>query len=324
MRAPAFWRRDGFLPALLSPLAALYAAATAARVARPGWRAPVPVICCGNATVGGTGKTTLALDLGARLTARGVAVAYLTRGYGGRVTEPVQVQPGRHEARDVGDEALLLAAVAPTFVAADRAAGARAAVAAGARALVMDDGLQNPSLAKFFSFLVIDGAEGFGNGRVIPAGPLREPVAAATARCRAAVLIGDDRCGATAALPPALPVLRATLQAGPEAASLAGRPVLAFAGIGRPEKFFATLEAAGAHLARRLPFADHHRYSATELRGMLEEAVRLGAVAVTTPKDAVRLPAAVREMVRVVGAQLVWADLPALDALLDGVLRSRP
>jgi len=324
MRAPAFWRRDGFLPALLSPLAALYAAATAARVARPGWRAPVPVICCGNATAGGAGKTTLALDLGTRLTARGVAVAYLTRGYGGRATGPLDVQPGRHEVRDVGDEALLLAAVAPTFVAADRAAGARAAVVAGARVLVMDDGLQNPSLAKDFSFLVIDGADGFGNGRVIPAGPMREPVEAAAARCQAAVLIGDDRCGAADVLPAGLPVLRVSLLAGPEAANLAGGPVLAFAGIGRPEKFFATLEAAGVHIARRLPFADHHAYSAAELRRVLEEAARLGAVAVTTPKDAVRLPAAVREMVRVVGVRLVWADPAALDAVLDGVLRSRP
>jgi len=324
VRAPAFWQRDGFAAALLSPLAALYAAATAARVARPGWRAPVPVICCGNATAGGVGKTTLALDLGARLTARGVAVGFLTRGYGGRVTEPLQVQPGQHTSREVGDEALLLAAVAPCFVAADRAAGARAAIAAGARVLVMDDGLQNPSLAKDSSLLVIDGTDGFGNGRVIPAGPLREPVAAAAARCQAAVLIGDDRRAATAALPAALPVLRASLQAGPEVFDCAGRPVVAFAGIGRPGKFFATLEAAGVQVVRRIPFADHHPYSAAELRGILEDATRLGAIAVTTPKDAVRIPAAVREKIGVVGVQLVWADPALVDSLLDAVLRSRP
>jgi tetraacyldisaccharide 4'-kinase len=282
------------------------------------------VICCGNAGAGGAGKTTVALDLGARLVARGASVAFLTRGYGGRVTDPVGVQLGRHAAREVGDEALLLAAVAPTFVAADRAAGARAAIAAGARVLVMDDGLQNPSLTKDFSLLVIDGADGFGNGWVIPAGPLREPVAAAAARCQAAVLIGDDRRGSAAALPAGLPVLRASLQAGPEVSDLAGQSVFAFAGIGRPEKFFATLEAAGARLAGRMTFADHHPFSDAELRRVLGEAVRLDAVPVTTPKDAVRLPAAIREKVRVVGVRLVWADVPALEALLDGVLRLRP
>jgi tetraacyldisaccharide 4'-kinase len=323
VRAPSFWQRDGFFPALLSPLAYAYAAATAARMARPGWRAAVPVICCGNATAGGSGKTTLALDLGARLGARGLAVAFLTRGYGGHVTGALEVQPGQHTWRQVGDEALLLAAVAPTFVAADRAAGARAATTAGAQVLVMDDGLQNSSLAKDFSFLVIDGADGFGNGRVIPAGPLREPVAAAAARCHAAVLIGEDCTGAAAALPPALPVLRAHLQAGPEAFDCAGQPMLAFAGIGRPEKFFGTLEAAGVRVARRLSFADHHGYSAAELSRVLAEAERLRAIPVTTPKDAVRLPPAVREKVRVVGVRLVWADPPALEALLDAVLRSR-
>ncbi len=169
MRAPAFWQSDGVLPRLLSPLAALVAGATARRVAQPGWRAPVPVVCCGNAGVGGAGKTTLALDLGARLQRRGAAVAFLTRGYGGRVRGTARVGDG-DDAAEMGDEALLLAAVAPTFVGPDRAAGARAAVADGATVLVMDDGLQNPGLVKDLAFLVIDGAAGFGNGRVLPAG----------------------------------------------------------------------------------------------------------------------------------------------------------
>ena len=188
---PGFWGRDGVLPRLLSPLAAVTAAVTAWRVARPGWRAPVPVICCGNVTVGGAGKTTVALDLGARLAARGRAVHFLLRGYGGSVRGPHRVAAGDTAAR-VGDEALLLAEVAPTWIGADRAASARAAVAAGAQVLVMDDGLQNPGLHKDLSLLVVDGASGFGNGRVLPAGPLREPVAAGAARCQAAVLIGPD------------------------------------------------------------------------------------------------------------------------------------
>lgn len=323
MRAPGFWAHDGLVPLLLSPLGALYAGATARRVARPGWRAPVPVFCAGNATAGGTGKTPLALDLGARLLARGAAPAFLTRGYGGRGGAVLRVDPARHDAAAIGDEALLLAAVAPTWVGADRAAAARAAVAEGATALVMDDGLQNPTLAKDCAFLVIDGAAGFGNGRPIPAGPLREPVAAAAARCRAAVLIGADSAGARAALPPALPVLAARLLPD-DFSALAGRRALAFAGIGRPDKFFAMLEAAGVTLVARRPFADHHPFSAAEFSELLAEARRLGGVLLTTQKDAARLGPAQRAEVTVVGARLAWDDAAALDRLLGDVLGGAP
>ena len=322
MKAPAFWQRDGLLPALLAPLAAVYAAATARRVAAQGWRAPVPVVCCGNATAGGTGKTTLALDLGARLAARGLRVGFLTRGYGGRVAGAARV--GDDTAAAVGDEALLLAALAPTYVGANRAASARLAVADGAQVLVMDDGLQNPTLAKDLSLLVIDGEAGFGNGRVIPAGPLREPVGAAAARCQAAVLIGADRTGARTHLPPHLPVLAASLHAGPEAAALAGRRVLAFAGIGRPAKFRQSLLEAGLDVAELRGFADHHRYNEAELRRILADSGRISALPVTTPKDAVRLPAAWRDRVAVVGVRLEWADPAGLDALLDSVLGPAP
>lgn len=319
MRAPAFWQQDGILPRLLAPLGAVYAAATARRVARSGWRAPVPVFCAGNATAGGAGKTTLALDIGARLHARGVAFAFLTRGYGGRGGGVVRVESARHDAGAVGDEALLLAALAPTYVAADRAAGARAAIAEGAQALVMDDGLQNPTLAKTCSFLVIDGEAGFGNGHCIPAGPLREPPAAAAARCRAAVLIGPDRTGALAALPSGLPILRARLEPDATIAALTGRTVIAFAGIGRPDKFFGMLEAAGIALAARRPFPDHHRYTDAEFAGVLAEASRLGAILATTPKDAARLTSAQRACITTVGVRLVWDD-DAIDALIGDVL----
>jgi tetraacyldisaccharide 4'-kinase len=316
MRAPAFWRRDGILPRLLAPISAIVEGATARRVAQPGWRAPVPVVCCGNAGVGGAGKTTLALDLGARLLRRGARVAFVTRGYGGQVTRTVQVDTS-HDAADVGDEALLLATLAPVFVGADRVASARAAVADGATVLVMDDGLQNPGLVKDLSFLVIDGAAGFGNGRVLPAGPLREPVHAAAARCRAAVLIGADVAGAAAALPGGLPVLDATLR--PEANGLAGTRVLAFAGIGRPAKFFATLAESGAVIAGQRAFPDHHRFSLAELRRLARRAEALGAVLVTTPKDAVRLPAEWRARVQVASVALAWADEASLEALLGDV-----
>lgn len=309
-RAPGFWAADtpSVWPALLAPAATLYAAVTARRVARSGWRAPVPVICCGNAGAGGAGKTTLAMDLLRRLQTLGGRPHALLRGYGGRVRGPLLVDPARHDAATVGDEALLLAAVAPTWVAADRAAGAQASVQAGAHAIVMDDGLQHPTLHRDLALLTIDGGFGFGNGLVIPAGPLREPIVAAAARCHAAVLIGEDRHGALEALPPGLPVLRVTLVSGPETAALAGRRVFAFCGIARPEKFWATLEAAGAVVRGRRAFPDHHRFGAAELRAVLDAAAREEAVVVTTAKDATRLPAALREVVHVATIELRWDD----------------
>lgn len=317
MRAPGFWQRGGVAAWLLAPLGRVYGAVTARRMARPGVRVAATVICCGNASAGGAGKTTLALELGARLLARGRKVAFLTRGYGG--AGGVYRVAGQ-DAAAAGDEALLLAGRAPTYVGADRAASARLAVAEGAEVLVMDDGLQNPGLAKDASLLVIDGEAGFGNGRLIPAGPLRETVAAAAARCVAAVLIGADRGGALAALPPGLPVLRAALRAGDGAAALAGRKVLAFAGIGRPGKFRETLERAGAEVVGLRGFADHHRYTAGELAALRAEAASLGAVLATTPKDAARLSPGEREGIAVVGVALDWAAPDELDALLDRVL----
>jgi tetraacyldisaccharide 4'-kinase len=307
MRAPEFWRHDGALARLMAPLGALYAAATARRVARPGWRAPVPVLCVGNAGVGGSGKTTVALDLGARLLARGRRVAFLTRGYGGTLPGPARVDPARHAAGEAGDEALLLAALAPTYLGADRAATARLALAEGAEVLVLDDGLQNPSLARTAALLVIDGAYGFGNGRVIPAGPLREPVAAAAARCAAAVLIGKDETGAVARLPSGLAVLRARLVSDPPPPG----KLVAFAGIGRPEKFRETLAAAGGQVAALHGFPDHHPYAASDLRPLLAE----GTTLVTTPKDMVRVPTALRPHIVAVGVRLEWDTPP--DALLD-------
>ncbi len=313
---PRFWLRDGVLPRLLSPFAAVTAAVTARRVALSGWRAPVPVICCGNVTVGGAGKTTVALDIGARLVARGQMVHFLLRGYGGAARGPRRVAVGDTVA-DVGDEALLLAAIAPTWIGADRVASARAASAAGAQVLVLDDGLQNPGLHKDLSLLVVDGPAGFGNGRVLPAGPLREPVAAGAARCQAAVLIGPDTAHLAAGLP--LPVLRADLRPGPEVARYVCRRVFAFAGIARPEKFYTMLAAAGVVVAGTLRFPDHHPFSEADLRRVLAAAARAGAVPVTTPKDAVRLPTAYRDRVGIVGVSLGWDDAVALEALLASV-----
>ncbi len=322
LSAPAFWAHGGgrLLPALLSPASAVVARATARRVARPGWRAPVPVICCGNPGVGGAGKTTLVLDLAARLQARGLCVHLLTRGHGGTARGPLRADAARHGAAEIGDEALLLAACAPTWVGADRAATGRLAVAEGAQVLLMDDGLQNPTLARDCGLLVIDGAAGFGNGRVLPAGPLREPVEAAAARCMAAVLIGEDATGALAQLPAPMPVLRARLQPGTEVAALAGFRLLAFAGIGRPAKFFTMLAQAGLDVRATRPFADHHRFGDDELAYLRQEAAGLGALLVTTPKDFVRIAPELRAGITAVGVSLAWDEAGAPDALLGRVV----
>ena len=320
---PAFWTRDAWPARLLSPLSHIGAAMTARRVNKPGWRAPVPVICCGNATVGGAGKTTVVLDLARRLSAGGAAVHILLRGYragawgtdraGARGTH--RVTPDDTAERS-GDEALLLARVAPTWIGADRAASARAAVEAGADMLLMDDGLQNPTLEKTFSLLVIDGATGFGNGRVLPAGSLREPVASAVSRCRAAVLIGPDISGAASRLPPGFPVLRATLVQGEEVGALKGQRVFAFAGIAFPDKFFLGLERAGVIISGREAFPDHHLFREADLRRIEARAKALNAVLVTTPKDAVRLPPSIRAHTVVVDVRLVWENEAALASLL--------
>jgi tetraacyldisaccharide 4'-kinase len=323
--APSFWRAGGgaLLPALLAPLAALTAGATAYRLRHPGWRAPVPVICVGNATLGGAGKTTVALDLVRRLLAAGHSPHVLLRGYGGRARGPVRVRPEDDPAQ-VGDEALLHAALAPAWIGADRRRSAQAAIVAGAGVLVLDDGLQNPGLAKDLSLLTIDGATGFGNGRVFPAGPLREPVAVAATRCHAAVLIGPDDTGALARLPAGLPALRAALVVEPRSAGLGGRRVLAFTGIAVPDKFFASLAATGAEIVQRRAFPDHHLFTRPERDALLAEAERLHALPITTAKDAVRLPPEVRTRVRVLEVSLAWETPQQIDTLLATLCATVP
>lgn len=322
MKTPAFWYRPpGLASTLLAPLGALYGLAGRRRLAGTvPHRVGVPVACVGNLVAGGAGKTPVGLALIAALQARGIAVHALTRGHGGREAGPLAVDPGRHGAADVGDEALLLAGAASCWVARDRLAGAECAVAAGAGAIVMDDGFQNPALHKDLALIVADGAVGFGNGRLVPAGPLRERVADGLARADALVILGEDRHG-LAALAGGRPVLAARLEPDPEAAArLAGRDVLAFAGIGRPEKFFATLEALGARVVGRVPFADHHPYRAAEIAALIDRAAALGAVPVTTAKDAVRLPPDLRAKVAVLPVSVRWADERALSTLLTSVL----
>lgn len=313
--APAFWNTDGAIARMLAPFSPITRSLTARRVSRPSWTAPVPVICCGNVTVGGAGKTTLTIDLMRRLTRMGERPHALLRGYRGSSTSVRRVAE-YDNAGIVGDEALLLAAEGPTWIGADRGASGQAAVAAGASVLVMDDGLQNATLRKTMSLLVIDGATGFGNGRLLPAGPLREDVATGAARCHAAVLIGADETKALARLPPRLPVMRVHLAQDASILALRGRRVVAFAGIARPSKFFSPLAAAGAIIAEAIPFPDHHPFSAVELARLRARAAAHDAELVTTPKDAVRLPPAMRACVTVVGVSLAWDTPGVLETLL--------
>ncbi len=294
MRAPDFWWHEpGALSALLSPLGALYGAVTAQRLKQAGYRAKVPVICIGNPTLGGAGKTPTAIAAGEILKTNGRRPYFLTRGYGGSESGPLLSDPSKHSARDIGDEALLLAAVAPTVVASDRAAGAKFAEENGADVIVMDDGFQNPSLTKDFSILVIDGAKGLGNARVFPAGPLRAPLSVQLSRAHAIFVIGEGEAGSAAAehgKSAGLEVLRAKFAADAGAASqLKGRRVLAFAGIGDPEKFFRSLEAAGAEVSLKRSLPDHHRFSAREANELIGEAAKKGLILVTTEKDRARM-----------------------------------
>src|SRR5471032_982844 len=307
---PQFWQSRGLAARLLAPLGALYGASVAfkARHASP-YDPGLPVICVGNLTAGGSGKTPIAIAIAEMLRAKGHRPYFLTRGYGGSTSGPALATRG-HSAQVMGDEALLLARTAPTIVARDRAAGARLAQEKGASVLVMDDGHQNFTLRKTLSLVVVDAASGFGNGFQIPAGPLREPVAQGLARADAVVLVGDGS--------PDLqdfrgPVLRAHLKA--DGAAFAGKNVFAFAGIGRPEKFVASLQDSGALVTGSCFFADHHGYGEEELVQL--RAVAGDAALVTTEKDFVRLTTAQREGIRVLKIAAVFDDGAAMERLLD-------
>lgn len=313
MRAPEFWRNRGAVACLLAPLGALYGLSVAlkARQAKP-FDAGIPVICVGNLTAGGSGKTPIAIAIADLLRAGGHRPYFLTRGYGGSEHGPALASRG-HSAAVMGDEALLLARTAPTIVARDRAAGARLAKDKGATVLVMDDGHQNFSLRKNLSLVVADAETGFGNGFQIPAGPLREPLAQGLSRADAVVLVGN---GAPDLKGFGGPVLRAHLKA--EGGAFAGQRVFAFAGIGRPGKFIASLEAAGALVIGSCFFADHHPYTEDEILEL--KAIAGDAVLVTTEKDFVRLSPSNREGVKLLKVTAVFDDRGALEGLLDSAV----
>jgi tetraacyldisaccharide 4'-kinase len=310
----------------LSPLGAIYGAVAGSRMAQPGRRAGVPVICIGNLTLGGAGKTPAAILAAQILIDGGHKPFVLSRGYGGTLAGPVRVDA--HRAAEVGDEPLLLARAAPTVVARDRVAGAEAARTAGAGAIVMDDGFQSPNLHKDLSVLVVDGRRGIGNARVCPAGPLRAPLDAQLRRAGAVLVIGKGAAGEAVeqvAREHGLPVFHGRLE--PDAATLTalqGKPVLAFAGIGDPEKFFTTLSEAGLDVRARVSFPDHHRFSREEATGLVERSKREGLLPLTTEKDMARLSGDADAAVLAEAAQALPVRLAVAEAneFRDLILRA--
>ncbi len=367
MRDPAFWWTEHSTAAtLLAPIGAGYGAIAARNMARQGWQAPVPVICVGNFTLGGAGKTPTAIALARLLLASGHHPFFLSRGYGGRVAGPLRIdqlvpafaggggpiyrpapassatalglaalvgQGGGAVQGDVGDEPLLLARVAPTIVARDRLAGAKLAVEGGADTIIMDDGLQNPSLNKDLAIAVVDGRRGIGNGRPFPAGPLRAPLEAQFDHVDVVLVVGSAGRAAQYAIDTArrrgVPVVHGDLRPARDAvAALAGKPVLAFAGIADPDKFFATLEAHGIPAIVRRRFPDHHRYGVAEMSALLACAQRSGLTPVTTEKDLARLsrdPAATDLIGRsaALPVTLRFREAPAVEAMLRAATRRR-
>ena len=330
MREPAFWSRPtSWMSLALTPLGALYGWVAAQRMQTRGFDAGVPVICVGNYHVGGAGKTPTVLALAALLRGFGETPVVLSRGYGGKLQGPIRVDPVHHVAGDVGDEPLMMASQVPVVVARDRIDGVARARSLGASVILMDDGFQNPAIAKDLSLIVIDAQKGLGNGRVLPAGPLRAPLPPQLDQTDALIVVGQGR----AAEPIAArlktigrPVFSAYLQPDElSLQSLRGKRVFAFAGIGDPPKFFRTLRESGIEVVRERSFADHHMFSTAEVNEMAAESEHEALTLVTTEKDWVRLrlmPGEEKSSPEIVPlpVTLVFAEVESLRGLISSSL----
>jgi tetraacyldisaccharide 4'-kinase len=327
MKAPEYWKQGcgGLISTLLSPVSWLYGVGVQMNqsTATP-IQAPAPVLCIGNAVAGGAGKTPIAIDIGKRLLDAGVNTHYLSRGYGGSEQGPHRIDPASDNAARVGDEPLLLAKIAPTWISKDRVKGAIAMAEAGAKTIIMDDGFQNPSLLKDINLCVIDGTYGIGNGRVIPAGPLREEFEHSLQKSNAIVIMGTDHAGIAErikAITPDILLLKAQITAQLNDFDILNQPIHAFAGIGHPEKFFDMLVKLGCDIKKATPFADHHFYDNGEISLLVEAAKVDKALLLTTEKDYVRLDTKWQSAVKTIGISLTWEDEAPLTALLEPIIR---
>jgi tetraacyldisaccharide 4'-kinase len=273
----------------------------------------VPVICIGNLVMGGSGKTPTAIAIATYLKTKGHSPHILSRGYGAHVPTPILVDPSRHQAKDVGDEPLLLAIAAPTWVCKDRVASGQAAIAAGADVLILDDGLQNPTLHKDLALVVVNGQQGFGNGRVFPAGPLREPIETGMARADGIILIDKDEHNLGQFF--TQPVLKSSFQC----TNSSPKKVFAFTGLGYPPKFYKTLESLGYEIAGSQSFPDHHPYQTNEIHELIACAKKMKAHLVTTEKDILRIPLELRMGIEVIKIELKFESTDQLDQLLQKI-----
>ena len=313
MRTPTYWKNKNIISSLLLPLGWLYGLATALRLAltKP-QKVKAKVICIGNITAGGTGKTPVSVAIAALLKQNGLNPWFVTRGYGG-TRQDVIVNPAEHAAAEVGDEPLLLAREASVVVNKQRWLGAQKAIANGDDCIIMYDGFQNPALHKDLSFIVIDGAVGFGNRCCIPSGPLREFLSAGLKRADAAIIIGQDKTNLSGLLKD-LPVFHGSIT--PVEPLRDNLNVIAFAGIGRPQKFYRSLQELGFNLIKTVDFPDHHFYTEGELKQLISEAEEKQAVLYTTAKDYVKIPAALRNRFRVLEITITWREPELLTQFL--------
>lgn len=319
MKTPKYWQSNSLISKLLAPIGMIYGAATQLRLKlTKSPKAEVPVICVGNITAGGTGKTPVSLSIAKMLANDMFHPIFVTRGYGGRL-QNVLVNNKKHTAHDVGDEPLLLANQAPVVVNADRYEGAKLAVKEGADVVIMDDGFQNPSLHKDLSFLVFDGQYGIGNGKIIPAGPLRETLKNGVKRADALIILGKDKHNLAEKCN--LPVFFGHTEPLPTAIS--GQKVLAFAGIGHPQKFYHTLVSQGFEVAETIDFPDHHFYSHEELEKIVQKAKQLNAEIYTTSKDFVKIPPSMHKYINVLEVAVVWDKPDELRAFVKSAIAAR-
>lgn len=324
LKSPKFWqKKNTFLGKVLSPLGRIYAWGLRRKLKKTKpYRSKIPVVCIGNLVMGGVGKTPLAVSVAEYFKMNGMRPVFLTRGYGGGLSN-VLVDLDKHTAKDTGDEALLLARIAPTIVDADRARGAKTAEKIGADVVIMDDGFQNPQLVKDLSFAVFDGRYGFGNGKVFPAGPLREPVEDGLLRADAFIVVGKDKAGIKEWIDKrfmSLPFIGTHIEQDvAKIAQLSGKKVFAFAGIGYPDKFFDMLRDYGCDVVETQAFSDHYPYTDEDMTDLIARADKLEAVLVTTAKDGVRIAPRFLPQVQIVEAYMVWDTPDAMCALLSAL-----